>query len=62
MEQSIMKKFDPQLRIQEVDKFLSLSPSESIYSMEEDQISHEKKKIRNLQTTKGQRTALSAER
>lgn len=43
MEQSIMKKLDPQLRIQEVDKFLSLSPSKSIYSMEGDQISCEKK-------------------
>lgn len=61
MEQSIVKRFDPQLRIQEVDKFLSLSPSKSIYSMEGYQISREKK-IRNLQTTKGQRTALSAER
>lgn len=61
MEQSIMKKLDPLLRIQEVDKFLSLSPSKSIYSMEGDQISCEKK-IRNLQTPKGQGIALSAER
>lgn len=61
MEQSIMKKLEPQLRIQEVYKFLSLSPSKSIYSMEGDQISCEKK-IRNLQTPKGQGIALSAER
>lgn len=61
MEQSITKKFDPQMRIQEVDKFLSLSLSKSIYSMEGDQISCEKK-IWNLLTPKGQGTALSAER
>lgn len=50
MEQSITKKSDPQMRIQEVDKFLSLSLSKSIYSMEGDQISCEKKNLKFTNT------------